>query len=303
MSKSRNWIAPLAVLAVATAVAVAGCGSDTSGGSQKIAATTGILADITEQVAGPDAEVVQIIPDASSPHDFQLSAKDRQTIEESLLLVHNGAGLEQGIPTADFDVDQFALADHVGTLRPFAAVDEGEESGGDDPHVWMDPTKVAQALPALAGALADADPDHAKGYRRRAQAYAASLGALDGQIKQTLAVVPPADRKLVTSHDALGYFADRYGFEVAATPFPASGPEAEASASTVSHVEDVIRETGVPTVFAQADDDPKLLDQIASDTGVEVIDDLHIEAPVGDEHYDAMLQRDAELIASGLGAP
>lgn len=314
MNGTRGWIAA-SVLAFAVALGVAGCGDDSGDDGPKVAATTGILADVTEQIAGDDIEVMQIIPDASSPHDFQLSAKDRQAIEESLLLVHNGAGLEAGVPADELDVEEFALTEHVGGLRPFggeheaehaeeehAAEEEDENEGGDDPHLWMDPTKVAAAVPALADALAEADPEHAEDYRQRAQAYASTLGALDGEIKRTLAAIPAADRELVTSHDAVGYFADRYDLEVVATPFPASGPEAEASAATINEVEEAVRAADVPAVFAQADDDAKLLELIADETGVEIVDGLHVEAPVGDETYDEMLLRDAQLIAEGLGA-
>jgi ABC-type Zn uptake system ZnuABC Zn-binding protein ZnuA len=233
-----------------------------------------------------------VIPDATSPHDFQLSAEDRATIEDSLLLVYNGAELEAGIPVDEIDVSKFAVVDHVGELLPF--------DDGLDPHVWMDPSRVAAALPALADALAEADPDHADGYRSRAETYAAELRALDAEIEQAVAQIPPQNRKLVTSHDAMGYFADRYGLEVLATPFPASGPEAEPSAQTIKEVEDAIRSSGVPTIFAQETDDPEVLERIAGETGVEVEGNLLVEAPGEAGSYVEMLRQDAELLRNGL---
>jgi ABC-type Zn uptake system ZnuABC Zn-binding protein ZnuA len=293
-------------------VAGVGCGSDddgSSGSGPTIAASTGIWADVTEQMAGDDATVEQVIPDATSPHDFQLSAEDRATIEDSLLLVYNGADLEAGIPVDEIDVAKFAVVDHAGALLPFEeagehaaeehAADE-EEHGSLDPHVWMDPSRVAAALPALADALAEADPDHADGYRSRAETYAAELRALDAEIEQAVAQIPPQNRKLVTSHDAMGYFADRYGLEVLATPFPASGPEAEPSAQTIKEVEDAIRSSGVPTIFAQETDDPEVLERIAGETGVEVEDNLLVEAPGEAGSYVEMLRQDAELLRNGL---
>jgi ABC-type Zn uptake system ZnuABC Zn-binding protein ZnuA len=269
-------------------------------------ATTGIWADVTRHVAGNDVQVDQVIPDGVSPHEFQLSARDRAAIEDSLLLVYNGAGLEAGIPIGDIDVPKFAAADHVGPLERFRPPGSTEHpstggEGGVDPHVWMDPERVAAALPALADALAQADPVHAAGYRRRARAYAAELHRLDAEIRRTLSAVPPERRKLVTSHDALGYFAARYGLELIATPFPATGPEAEASAQTVQEVEDVIRESGVRTVLAEATDNPEVLRQIAGDTGVRIDEDLAVEAPGDSGSYEGMLRGDAQLIAAGLG--
>jgi ABC-type Zn uptake system ZnuABC Zn-binding protein ZnuA len=317
--------------------AAEGCGSDDDESGQSrpnVAATTGIWADVTEQVAGDDATVEQVIPDASSPHEFQLSAEDRAKIEDSLLLVYNGADLEAGIPIDEIDVPKFAVADHAGELLPFeeagehaeeeqaaegehaateAHATEGEypaeeehageeehEHGGLDPHVWMDPSRVAAALPALADALAEADPDHADGYRSRAERYAAELRALDAEVERAVAAIPPQNRKLVTSHDAMGYFADRYGLEVLATPFPASGPEAEPSAETIKEVEDAIRSSGVPTVFAQETDDPEVLERIADETGVGIEENLLVEAPGEAGSYAEMLREDAELLRNGL---
>jgi zinc/manganese transport system substrate-binding protein len=258
-----------------------------------VSVTTGIWAEVTQQVAGGDAEVEQIIPDSSSPHEFQLSAEDRAAIEDSLLLVYNGAGLEAGLPIEEIDVPKFALAEQVGPLLPF-------EAGQGDPHVWMDPTRVTQALPVLAESLAAADPEHAAGYRQRASAFAAELRRLDSEIRRAVSAIPPADRKLVTSHDAMGYFADRYGFEVVATPFPASGPEAEASPQTISDVETSIERSGVPTVFAQDTDDPEVLRGIAEDTGVQIEEHLLVEAPGDAGSYLEMLRQDVELLREGL---
>lgn len=311
-------------------------GGDGTGAT--VSATTGIVADITEQVAGDDATVEQLIPDSASPHDFALSAQDRAALEDSALLVSNGAQLETGIPFEDLDTPQVALADHAGELLAFGEEGgqdhEGEEGGhedegeghseedeghaeegekqhseeehghsGDDPHVWMDPTRVATAVPAIADALAEADPDNAEGYRERAREYVTELEALDGEVEEQLAEVPENQRELVTSHDALGYFADRYGFEVIATPFPASGPEAEPSAAAIVEVEEAVQASGVPAVFAEETDDPQVLEQIADRTGVEIVDGLLVEAPGDAGSYVEMMRRNAELIAGALAEP
>lgn len=279
--------------ALLLALLTAACGSDSeeSSGKPSISATTGILADITAQVAGEDASIEQVIPEGSSPHDFQLSAEDRASIEDSALLVHNGSDLEQGVPVDAIDIPQFALTDNVGSLRP------------DDPHVWMDPTRIAAALPALADSMAAADPDHAADYRSRAAAFASELNELDRELAAELEAVPAANRELVTSHDALGYFADRYGFDVIATPFPASGTEAEASAAQIDEVEDAVRKAGVPAVFAEREDDPEVLELVAEDTDVEIVTDLLVESPGDSGGYVEMLRLDAKRISTALEGP
>lgn len=295
--ENRHGATALLILLVLSAGCLASCGSsDDDSSGPVIAASTGIWGDVTEQVAGEDAGVEQIIPDASSPHEFQLSAQDRARIEDSILFVYNGADLEAGIPIDEISVPKFAVADHVGELRPF------EEDGevGEDPHVWMDPSRVVAALPSLAAALAEADPEHADGYRQRAQAYAGELRSLDAEIKRMLERLRPGDRKLVTSHDALGYFADHYGFRVIATPFPASGPEAETSAKTIVEVEKAIETERVPVVFSEETDDPEVLELIAEGTGVQVEENLLVESPGDAPSYVEMLRRDAALISASL---
>ncbi len=305
--------APIAVLVAALLTALAACGSDESddGGTQ-VTATTGILADVTARVAGDDAAVEQLIPDGSSPHDFQLSAEDRAGLEDSALLVYNGAGLEAGVPVDDLDQPKFALTENAGPLLPADeagaheddhATEEAHADEGGDPHVWMDPSRTAGVLPALADALAEADPDNAEGYRARAEEYARELRTLDAELEERLATIPAANRELVTSHDALAYFADRYDLEVIATPFPASGAEAEASAAQLREVEEAIAGAEVPAVFAEAEDDPEVLELIAEDTGVEVVDDLLVESPGESGGYAEMLRHDADLIAGALDRP
>lgn len=275
-------------------LALAACGSDdeSSGAGPRVVATTGIVAELAERVAGPGIDVEQVIPEGSSPHDFQLSAEDRQTLAEADLVVASGAGLEAGIPLDETDAPRWELSGHAGELLL-----SGE---GSDPHVWMDPSRFAGALPAFADALADVDPENAAGYRRNARVYAAELRELDAEIEETLAAIPADDRELVTSHDSLGYFADRYGFRVVATAFPATGPEAEASAARIDQVKQAIRDAGVRAVFAQAEDDPNALRVIARETGVEIEEGLIVESPGAAGGYEDMLRHDAELIAGGL---
>ncbi|MGH2950979.1 MAG: metal ABC transporter substrate-binding protein, partial [Solirubrobacterales bacterium] len=268
--------------------------------------------DLAENVGGPGVEVEQIVPDSASPHDFQLSAQDRQTLEQADLVVAIGSGLEPGIPLDEIDAPQWALTENVGELRPFEEAGAQEEHvveeehaeakhGSGDPHVWMDPTRTVAALPSLADALAEVDPGGAAEYRRGGSDYAAELERLDSELGRTLARIPAANRELVTSHDSLGYLAHRYALEVVATAFPASGAEAETSAGELDEVEDAVRESGVPAVFAQEDDDPEVLRLIAEDTGVEIEEGLIVESPASAGSYEEMLRRDAELIADALG--
>jgi ABC-type Zn uptake system ZnuABC Zn-binding protein ZnuA len=243
--------------------------------------------------------VEQIVPDGASPHDYELSALDRLELEEADVVVANGAGLEAGIPLDDVDAPIWELADHAGRLR---VATDGEEAGDADPHVWMSPSRVAQALPSLAAALAEADPEHAAAYRSRARAYQRRLLDLELEMRAEMENVKGPDRVLVTSHDSLSYFAERFGFEVAATVFPTMGAEAGASAASLDEVEDAIRATGVPAVFAQEGDDPEAMRTVADETGVDVEYGLLVESPGSARTYERMMREDAKLIAQAMGA-
>jgi zinc/manganese transport system substrate-binding protein len=297
-SPSRPTLPVLGAVAV-LGLGLAGCGDGGGGGNggsgTEVVATTGILADLATEVAGPDARVTQLVPDNADPHSFSLSAEDRLELDQADLVAANGAGLEAGLPLDEGET-VWELAANVEEVLPASDLEEGP----DDPHVWMDATRVAGALPSLADALADADPANAEAYRQRADDFAERLTALDREIERVLRPIPPPDRELVTSHDALGYFADRYGFEVVATAFPTTGAEAEVSAERLADVEQAVRDSQVPAVFAQEGDDPEVLSLVADDTGVELNYGLLVESPAAAGSYEEMLRGDAELIARSL---
>jgi zinc/manganese transport system substrate-binding protein len=302
----------LAALAVAAALLLAACGEDGArGGGPTVVATTAIAADVTRALAGGRLEVVQLVPYSANPHTYVTSAKDRRALAEADLVVVIGRDYEQGIPLGD-GAPRFAIADHV-ERTPSAAGTAGtaDRSGPPasvdlpsprDPHVWMDPTRVAAAAPALARALARLDPAGGRLYARRARAYAASLHRLDRELAATLARVPRRDRKLVTSHDSLAFFAARYGFKVVAAPFGLQ-PEAEASAADIEEVVRRVRRAHVPAVFAQAGDDPKVMRQVAREAGVRVVDDLLVEGPgPAARTYPELLRYDARRVAGALAS-
>lgn len=272
----------LICLVVAMA-ALAGCG-DNEDAEVDVVATTEVAADIVRGVAGPDAEVDTLLPAGASPHDFALSAKDRAGLEDADAVVAWGAGLEAGLPLDDLAAKPLELA-----------------AGQEDPHVWMNPAFIARALPRVADRLAEADPGGASAYRRRAGELAGRLTALDREVARVMSRVPGPRRKLVTSHDSLGHFAERYGLAFVGAPF-GRAPEASPSAERVSDLIERVERERVPAVFAEDTDDPEVLEGIAREAGVEVVDDLLVEGFGGRvESYEEMLLFDARRIAEALG--
>lgn len=286
---------PFAAVAGFAAVALiapwlAACGAGATGSDQRptVAATTSIAADIVAQVGGDAVDVVQLVPDGASPHSYAPSAREQQELADSSLVVYFSPGFESSLPI-EAAAESFAFADHI-------------DAAGADPHVWLDPTLIAAALPDLAAALAELDPENAAGFGRRADAYAGRLRVLDRQLQKMVDSVPASRRKLVTSHDLMGYYAARYGFEIVGAPF-GSSPEAEASAGALAELIDRIEIEGVPAVFAQQGDDPKVLRRVAEEAGVSVVDDLALESlGSGVESYEQMMRTTTEKITAALGA-
>ncbi|MGH8945692.1 MAG: metal ABC transporter substrate-binding protein, partial [Acidimicrobiia bacterium] len=192
-----------------------------------VVATTTILGDVVGNVIGDDARIQVLIPMGTDPHEFQASAAQIADLSRADLVVANGLGLEEGLG----DVLEAAAGDgvrvfEVGPLLdpiPLTSVaghdDEGlEGDGGSDPHVWLDPLRMAEAARLIADQLAGIEPD--RDWRSRADEYAAQLVATDREVSEELSAVPEERRRLVTNHESLGYFATRYDFEVVGVVIP-----------------------------------------------------------------------------------
>ena len=301
-------------------------------------ATTTIWADIARNVAcGGLAEVESILPSLADPHDFEPSMSDRARLDDAELIVANGLELEERLEDTLVSVEAdgtavFYAGDYMTTLEFDAetfgghhdAEDEeqdGEEDdeaededddhdegshGSEDPHVWLDPVRVAQAVENLGAALigrAGLDADRVTACM---DAYLAELAALHSDIAETLADVPATARKLVTNHDSLGYFADRYGFEVIGTIIPAATTLAEPSPAGLEELAHLIEDTGVRAIFAEelghrADEAATLADRL---DGVSV-ENLYTGAlgPPGSgaDTYLAMMRHNARTIAAAQG--
>lgn len=291
-----------AVLLVAIAVDGADGVVDDHGGRPQIVASTGVATAIVAGVAGARADVSQLVPSGSSPHSYAPSAHERAELEAADLVVYFSPALEQGLQLDRVD-RSFAFADHAARMRSFEA---DELESGTDPHLWMDPTQIVTALGALADELAEIDPAGAAGYHRRAELYGARLRRLDRRLRRIVSRIPPENRKLVTSHDSLGYFADRYGFEFLGAPFGAV-PEAAASAGELGDLiervadSEALASERIPAVFAQEGDDPEVLRQVAEETGVEVVSDLRVTDLGASGSYIGMMRFTAKRIAAALG--
>jgi zinc/manganese transport system substrate-binding protein len=185
-----------------------------------------------------------------------------------------------------------------------AAHDHAHDHGAEDPHAWQSVTNVAIYVENIAAGLAAADPDGAATYQANATAYLAELGALDAEIRSALAALPADRRTIVTSHDSFAYFAAAYGLTFVSPQ--GISTEAEASARDVAALITQIREAGITAVFVENIADPRLLDQIASETGAKIGGTLFSDALSGPEGpaptYIAMMRHNLTQLTTALGS-
>jgi zinc/manganese transport system substrate-binding protein len=298
----------LALLVTATLVVTACGGSggaatdSTSEQTPTIVATTSIWADVVSNLAWDGVATVRtLIPVGGDPHGFEPSLADRGEMERAALVVANGLSLEEGIGDTIAAVESggtpvFRVAEHVATIE--------YPSGGDDPHIWLDPRRVSTALEDLADVLVaelGADARTVAGCLAR---YQAELSAADATIEVRLEAVSAGDRSLVTNHDSLGYFADRYGFDVVGTVIPAPTGLAESSPARLEELAERIETTGAGAIFVETQhsgDAAAALARSLDDVAVVTLFTGTLGNADSDaSSYLALLIANADLIAASL---
>ena len=266
-----------------------------------ILTTTTILADIARNVAGDQLVTQSILPFGTDPHSYQPVPQDTRKISQSKVLIVNGAGYEHSLDS---------LLANAGDKKEFIEASTGlrlrTASGNDqevDPHLWLDPNNVIVYVDNIREGLTQFNPDDTDVYQANARAYIAQLQELDAWINGQVAQIPPQRRVLVTNHDSIGYFAERYGFKVVGSVINGFSSDASPSAQEMADLVDRIKLFEAPAIFLDTADNPTLAQQIASETGVKVVTDLHLEsltegAPAGT--YIDMMRYNVTKIVEAL---
>ncbi len=312
----RSTAAMLAVLGLVASGCSASSSNDSTGIT--VVATTTIWADVASQIVGDAGSVVSLMPVGADPHGFQASSSQVAAMVSADLVVANGLGLESGLA----DVLEIAQIDGANVLwvgltaHPVSAVSGSrtclelsasagvDEPQGCDPHVWMDPDRVALAAVAIADALEWVDDS--VDWHARASAYGRELATAAQSIESTLSPIPDERRKLVTNHDSLGYFASRFDLEVIETVVPSGSSLAEPSSGDLADLVERMIEEEVDVIFAETTDPTGLAEAVASEVGDDVsVVELYtgsIGRPgSGADSLIGMLTTNAELIAEALG--
>jgi ABC-type Zn uptake system ZnuABC Zn-binding protein ZnuA len=270
---------PLArsVPVVALVVMFAGaCGSSPSkpgaagGGALKVVATTTQVADFARNVGGDKVQVHQILKPNVDPHDYEPSPADLKAVAEADVVVKSGVGLEkwldQVIEASGFDG---TVVDASGGVAVRAG-DGSDEQAGGDPHIWHNPLNVKIMVANIEKGFAAADTADAAAYEANLTAYNAKIDALDAEISKKIESIPADRRKLVTNHDAFGYYIDRYKLTFVGSIIPSFDTSAELSGKQIADVVALIKATGVTAVFSEASLPPKTAETIGREAGVRV---------------------------------
>jgi manganese/zinc/iron transport system substrate-binding protein len=275
----------------------------------RVTTTTNFLTDTVARIGGDRVEVTGLMGPGVDPHLYRASAGDVQALRGADLILYCGLQLEgrMGDLFADLAARQptYAVTNGITRERLLAAAPgAGEEH---DPHVWFDPTLWAGVSTSIAVALLQRDRAHEAAYRGRLEAYLAELSALDAEIAQRLAAVPPRRRVLVTSHDAFAYFGRRYRLDVAG--IQGISTAAEATTADVERVAQLVAERGVPTVFVESSVPRQTVDALLAAAaqrgarvrvGGELYTDAAGEPGTPEGTYVGMLRANAARIADGL---
>jgi zinc/manganese transport system substrate-binding protein len=254
---------------------VAGCGGDSADGRGGVRAvvTTTQLGDITRAIGGGAAEVTPILKPNTDPHEYEPRPADIENTAGAGVILVSGDGLDAWMgkvtDLGGADAPVVDVGAHAPVKRP------GEEGSGDDPHWWHDPHNVEAVVPVIRDALTRADPGSRATFARNADAYLGRLRRLDAGIRACIGSVPAGERKLVTDHDAFGYFAHRYGIRVIGAVIPSQTTQAQASAGEVAALSRLIRREGVKAVFPESSLNAKLVRAIARETGAKADSTLY----------------------------
>jgi zinc/manganese transport system substrate-binding protein len=267
---------PRGALAVAgTVIAVgllgAGCGSSSSGSGEQleVVATTTQIGDWVREVGGNAVSVDQVLQPNTDPHEYEPRPSDVEAAASAKLVFVNGDNLDKWMDQVVSDSGSGAETVDLGTRVPERLPGEtsGAEASKYDPHWWHDPLNAEAAVGEIERQLAAADPSHRKQFEANADAYLAQLQGLDTGIAACVDAVPQGERKLVTDHDAFGYFAQRYGIDVVGAVIPSQTTQAQPSAKDLGELIDLIERENVKAVFPESSLSPKVADAIASQTG------------------------------------
>ncbi len=296
--------------------------SPTSADSEKpnVVATSSVLCDITERIAQDTVDLTCLIPAGTDPHVYEAKPDDRKAIEQASLILYSGYGFEPDliklIQASQNSAPKLAVSE-IAVPQPLKGEEhkhaheaeekaEAEHDHGElDPHVWHNAQNGIRIVKTVRDNLEKLSPNHAAQYRSNAENILSELTQLDSWIKAQISTIPANQRKLVTTHDAMGYYAAAYGISVEGA-LQGIGTDERPTAGRLKELVQEIKQASVPTIFAEAAINPKLIEAVAREADVKVSDrELFADGPgekgTEGDTYEKMLIANTQAIVEGLG--
>jgi zinc/manganese transport system substrate-binding protein len=276
--------------------------------SLKIATLHPLLGDLARQVGGDQVQVVDLLKPGGDIHHFEPTARDVSAASGIKLVLASGKGLESYLGKLRDSLDASVQIVEVGKPIPSIKIDASDDmflccpahvAGGIDPHWWHSAENMRRAARILGDALGAADPANAVTYKSNAEAAQQRFAELKRWAQQELAAIPRSDRKLVTAHAAFGYFCKEYGFK--SVPVLGIAREDEASPKYLTETINVIRDHKIRALFPEDQANPKVLEEIARETGVKIGKPLIADGTSPNAHtFESMLRHNVEAVVSAL---
>lgn len=272
-----------------------------AGGRLRVVTTTSVFGDLVSSVGGDLVSVTSLVPKGGDVHTFEPKPADIRAVAEAQLLVMNGLGLDDWLAktirnAAEEGTPLLRLAEDL----PGVTLLPGDEPETQNPHLWMDVAYARAYVARIATALEEHDPAHAEQYATQAAAYGARLASLDAWVHEQVGTIPEPNRKIVTFHDALPYYAREYGIAIVGVAVPAPGQDP--SAGYTARLVDAIRSAGVRAIFSENQFPAKLADQLAAETGARVVANLYDDS-LGDPpvtSYEELIRWDTQQLVEAL---
>ncbi|MEL7502920.1 MAG: zinc ABC transporter substrate-binding protein [Cyanobacteria bacterium J06554_6] len=271
-----------------------------------VVASYSVICDLTAQIAADAVALNCLIPPDQDPHTYEATPSDREAVETADLVFYAGLNFEPAIidmaTATDTEAPKIALHDE--SVQQLIEVEEEGELE-PDPHVWHDVENGLAMVALIRDNLIEVDPDNADLYTANADQLTAELEALDTWIPEQIATIPEAQRRLITTHDAMSYYAAAYGLTVEGTLLGVSTEDAPTPA-TVNELATSIRDKAIPIIFAELTADDRVLKTVADEAGVSISEDVLLADGLGaegtpGETYTGMLVYNTCAIVDGLG--
>lgn len=272
----------------------------------KVMASFYPMYDFAVKIGGDKAEVINMVPAGTEPHDWEPAVTDIRNLEEADLFIYNGAGMEHWVNDvlASLDNKRLITVEAAGsvTFKADSGLGEGpaEKDVEYDPHVWLSPMNAKKEMEAIKNAFITADPGNQEYYNSNYEQYAARLDELDREYREGLADLPQRD--LVVSHEAFGYLCDAYGLNQIG--IAGMSPDSEPDPARMAEIIDFVKENRVKVIFFEELVSPKIAEAIARETGasVQVLNPLEglsdEEMKRGEDYFSVMEENLRQLEAA-----